>query len=221
MRHGKSAWNEQNLFTGWVDIPLTDNGMQEAIHAGKTIENIPIDCIFTSTLIRAHMTVCISMQAHKSKKIPVFLHQEGSNLQTWGEIYSSDTKNKIIPVYTAWQLNERYYGQLQGLNKEETAKKYGKEQVHIWRRSYDVAPPGGESLKMTKERTVPFFKEQILPLLQEGKNVFICAHGNSLRSIMMFLDNLSADEVVNLELETGKPIIYTFTENQWNKTTSS
>jgi len=213
MRHGKSVWNQKNIFTGWVDVPLAEEGVQEAISGGKKIQDIPIDVIFTSTLIRAHTTLTLSLLNHSSKKTPVFLHKE----QKWGEIYNPETKKETIPVYLSSDLNERYYGELQGLNKAETAEKYGEEQVHIWRRSFDTPPPGGESLEMTAKRTLPYFQEKIVPCLEKGKNVFICAHGNSLRSILMHLDKLSPQEVVHLEIPTGEPMIYTFNEGSWIK----
>jgi Phosphoglycerate mutase 1 len=217
MRHGQSAWNKSNLFTGWVDIPLTEEGIKESIEGGKKIKNLPVDIIFTSTLIRAQMTLVLAMNQHHSGKVPVFLHPHEGKLEQWGEIYSSETKAQTIPVYRAWELNERMYGKLQGLNKAETAKKYGAEQVQIWRRSYDIAPPEGESLAMTAARTLPYFQKRIVPRLQEGKNVFIAAHGNSLRSIIMELDGLSPEEVVRLELATGEPLIYTYTKGKWSR----
>ncbi len=217
MRHGKSVWNQKNIFTGWVDVPLAEEGIQEAIDGGKKIKDIPIDVIFTSTLVRSHTTLTLSMLHHSSKKIPVF-HHAGGKLEEWGRIYSEEAKEETIPVYKAWELNERYYGELQGLNKAKTAEKYGKEQVHIWRRSFDTPPPNGESLEMTAARTLPYFQEKIVPCLEKGQNVFVCAHGNSLRSIIMHLDKLSKEEVLNLELPTGEPVIYTFDQGSWQKT---
>jgi len=216
LRHGQSIWNKKNLFTGWVDIPMSETGMQEAMAAGKKIENIPIDVIFTSTLNRAQMTVPLALLHHKSGKIPVFMHPGEGKLESWGEVYSEEAKNTLIPVYTAWQLNERMYGRLQGLNKEETAKKFGADQVKLWRRSFDVQPPDGESLEMTAARTLPYFKEQIVPRLEKGETVLISAHGNSLRSIIMFIDNLSKDQVVNLELATGEPLIYSYKNGRYD-----
>lgn len=215
-RHGQSVWNKKNLFTGWVDIPMSEEGIQECIKAGKKIENIPIDVIFTSSLIRAQMTVPLSLLHHKSGKIPVFLHPGQGNLDEWGHVYSEEAKKQLIPVYQSWELNERMYGQLQGLNKAETAKKYGDEQVHIWRRSFDVRPPEGESLKMTAERTLPYFKKEVVPYLEKGKTVLISAHGNSLRSIAMHIENLSEDDVVALELPTGDPRIYSYKEGRYD-----
>ncbi len=210
MRHGLSAWNEKNLFTGWVDIPLSEPGVLEAIEGGKKIRNIPIDLIFTSTLIRAQMTLALAMLQHVSKKVPVFLHPGQGKIEQWGQIYSEETKKTTVPVYSAWELNERMYGQLQGLNKAETAKTYGAEQVQIWRRSFDTAPPGGESLAMTAERALPYYKKEIEPRLQRKENILICAHGNSLRAIVMHLDGLTKEQVVKLELATGEPIVYQF-----------
>lgn len=218
MRHGQSVWNQKNLFTGWVDIPLSEKGVQESLDGGKKIQDLPIDVVFTSTLIRAHMTLSLSLMHHKSGKVPVFQHEKGTQQGNWEQIYSEETKAQIFPVFSAWELNERMYGHLQGLNKAETAKKFGESQVHIWRRSFDIAPPEGESLSMTAERTLPYFQKNIIPFLEQGKSVFVCAHGNSLRSIMMHLDNLSKDEVVHLELATGDPIIYTFDRGKWIKT---
>lgn len=218
MRHGQSVWNKKNLFTGWVDIPLNETGIKESMEGGKKIRNTPIDIVFTSTLIRSHMTLALSLLHHESGKIPVFQHEQGTKLDSWGQIYSEETRKETIPVYAAWELNERMYGRLQGLNKAETAKKYGDAQVQLWRRSYDTTPPEGESLEMTAQRTIPYFKKMIVPCLEKGQSVFVCAHGNSLRSIIMHLDHLTKEEVVNLEIATGDPIIYSFNKGIWKKT---
>lgn len=216
LRHGQSIWNKENLFTGWVDIPMSEQGNQECIEAGKKIADIPIDVIFTSTLIRAQMTVPLALLHHKSGKIPVFLHPGQEKIEEWSKIYSEEAQKKLIPVYAAWELNERYYGRLQGLNKAETAKKYGAEQVHIWRRSFDVRPPEGESLKMTAERTIPYFKKEIEPQLENGKTVLVSAHGNSLRSIAMHVENLSKESVVSLEFPTGGARIYIYDRGRYD-----
>ena len=209
LRHGKSAWNEKNLFTGWVDVPLTQNGILEAQKAGEKIASISFDMIFVSSLIRAQMTAMIAMSLSKSPKTPVIYHPEGDRLGEWGKIYDAESLKETIPVYIASELNERMYGELQGLDKEKTRKQYGEEQVHMWRRSYDLPPPKGESLEMTAQRTLPYFKQAILPHLHEGKQLLVAAHGNSLRSIVMFLDRLSPQEVLELEIPTGEPIRYT------------
>lgn len=217
MRHGQSQWNLYNLFTGWVDIPLSKEGIDEALEGGRRIQNEPIDIIFTSTLIRAQMTAMLVMALHHSGKVPVILHPGEGRIEEWGKIYSSAAASQTVPVIRAWELNERMYGELQGVNKKELAEKYGAEQVQIWRRSFDVPPPNGESLQMTAARSIPYFKQTIVPRLEQGQNVFIAAHGNSLRSIMMDLDGLSAEEVVRLELATGLPIIYHFENGQFIK----
>lgn len=183
IRHGESQWNLENRFTGWVDVPLTDKGRDEAHRAGEKIRDIHFDVAYTSVLKRAIETLDIVMQVIGQQDIPIAYDQA---------------------------LNERHYGDLQGLNKAETAEKFGKEQVHIWRRSYDVAPPGGESLKDTAARTLPYFEAHILPDLRAGKNVLVSAHGNSLRSIVMQLDKLSKQAVMELNLATGVPIVYEF-----------
>ncbi|KAK4483958.1 hypothetical protein RD792_011169, partial [Penstemon davidsonii] len=215
IRHGESMWNEKNLFTGCVDVPLTEKGVEEAIEAGKRISNIPIDMIYTSALIRAQMTAMLAMTEHRRKKVPIILHNESERAKSWSQIFSEETKKQCVPVVTAWQLNERMYGELQGLNKQETADRYGAEQVHEWRRSYDIPPPNGESLEMCAERAVAYFKEYIEPQLLSGKNVMIAAHGNSLRSIIMYLDKLTSQEVISLELSTGIPMLYISKEGRF------
>ncbi len=183
VRHGESQWNLENRFTGWIDVPLTEKGREEARKAGEKINGIKFDKAYTSVLMRAIETLNIILKAIGQQKIPVEKDQA---------------------------LNERHYGDLQGLNKAETAKKFGDEQVRIWRRSYDVAPPNGESLKDTAARTLPYFEKKIIPDLKAGKNILVAAHGNSLRSIIMHLDKLTQKQVLELNLGTGVPIIYEF-----------
>ena len=217
LRHGQSEWNQQNLFTGWVDVPLSEKGIEEALKAGDLIKDIPIDIIFTSNLLRAHMTLVLALLKHSQKKIPVIIHEHEGEKEHWQNIYSEAARENTIPVFKAWQLNERMYGELQGLNKQETREKFGEEQVQIWRRSYDVPPPNGESLAMTAARTIPYFENKILPHIKKGETVFISAHGNSLRSIIMDIEGLSEKEVVSLELPTGKPFFYQFTNGNFKK----
>jgi 2,3-bisphosphoglycerate-dependent phosphoglycerate mutase len=181
LRHGQSQWNLENRFTGWVDIPLTEKGFEEARRAGELLKGYRFDRIYTSALKRAHQTL-------------------DTVLEVMGVPNVTITRDQA--------LNERHYGDLQGLNKAETAKKFGEEQVHIWRRSYDVPPPGGESLKDTAARTLPYFEAHILPDLKEGRNVLVVAHGNSLRSIVMMLDKLTREQVLSLNLDTGRPYVY-------------
>jgi 2,3-bisphosphoglycerate-dependent phosphoglycerate mutase len=186
LRHGESQWNLENRFTGWVDIPLTDKGRAEALRAGESIKDIHLDWGFTSVLIRAIESLEIALRGAGQTNVP----------------FESDKA-----------LNERKYGDLQGLNKDETAEKFGAEQVMLWRRSYDVRPPGGESLHDTARRTLPYFESNIRPRAMKGMNVIVCAHGNSLRSIVMVLDRLSKEEVVALNLATGIPIVYDIDKN--------
>ncbi|MCB1106865.1 MAG: 2,3-bisphosphoglycerate-dependent phosphoglycerate mutase [Chlamydiia bacterium] len=217
LRHGKSDWNQKNRFTGWVDVPLSKKGVAEAQRAGERISHIDFDVIFISSLMRAQMTAMIAMSEHKSEKTPVIQHEGGGKLEEWGKIFDPKAKESCIPVYIAWELNERMYGELQGLDKDETRAKFGADQVKIWRRSFDTPPPKGESLEMTAKRAIPYFKDKVMPYLYEGQNVLISAHGNSLRSIVMFLDNLSNEEVLNLEIPTGEPLCYHFHGKQWEK----
>lgn len=193
LRHGESQWNLENRFTGWVDVPLSSRGEEEARKAGEKLKNVKIDKRYTSVLKRAIDTDLIAMEVAGQSDVPV-------------------ERNKA--------LNERHYGALQGLNKEETAQKYGKEQVHLWRRSYDIAPPKdvtplnpdgiSESLKDTADRVIPYFLNKIKPDIDAGLNVLVTAHGNSLRALVMYLDGLSKEEVLDLNIPTGVPIVYEF-----------
>ena len=187
IRHGQSEWNALNQFTGWKDPDLTATGIQEAHNAGKIINSLEInfDLVFTSALIRAQNTAEIILK----------------------EI------SQPLPTIKDQALNERNYGDLAGLNKDDARKRWGDEQVHIWRRSYDIPPPGGESLKDTGERVLPFFMKEILQHVCEGKNVLVAAHGNSLRSLIKFLDNISNEDIIKLEIPTGAPIHYVINED--------
>lgn len=218
LRHGQSEWNKKNLFTGWVDIPLSQEGIQEALHAGEILKNVPIDIVYTSTLIRGIMTAMLVLSVHASKRVPVIVHsQQEEKLKNWSQCHDPAVKKELIPVIQAWQLNERMYGQLQGKNKQMAKEQYGEKQVHIWRRSFATPPPNGESLKMTAERTLPYFDQEIVPKLKEDKNILISAHGNSLRSIVMELDNLSEQEILNLEIPTGQPVRYILKNDQFKR----
>lgn len=216
LRHGESVWNLKNIFTGWVDVPLSQNGIKEAETAGKKIADIEFDVVFSSMQIRAMETAMIALVQSHSGKAPVVIHEDVEMKDKTG-IHSEETLANILPIYHNWHLNERYYGELQGRNKAKVAEEFGDEQVHIWRRSYDVPPPNGESLKDTSERTIPFFVESVMPLLTEGKNVLVSAHGNSLRSIVMHIENLSKDAVLHLEIPTGTPLLYEFTQSKLKK----
>lgn len=183
VRHGQSEWNKLNLFTGWRDPGLSEKGVEEARTAGRLLkaEGYKFDVAFTSALKRAQHTLELILEE---------LGQTG------------------LLTYADQALNERDYGDLSGLNKDDARRRWGEEQVHIWRRSYDVKPPGGESLKDTAARTLPYYEAKIWPEVKAGRNVLVSAHGNSLRSIVMKLDNLSPDEVTKLEIATGVPIVY-------------
>ena len=208
VRHGESEWNLSNKFTGWTDVELSENGVNEAIEAGKVLKDkgYTFDVAYTSVLKRANHTLDLIL-----KELDL-----------------------TIPINYSWHLNERHYGALQGLNKKETADKYGDEQVHIWRRSYDVQPPAltddddrykdmltkydeyvphTECLKDTIERVIPYWESDIEPSIKEGKNVIIVAHGNSLRGLIKYLDNISDDDIVGLEIPTGNPLVYELDDN--------
>ncbi len=208
LRHGQSIWNKKNLFTGWVDVPLSEEGIKEALNAGEKIKDLCFDIIYTSRLIRSIQTAMIAMSKTECDRMPIIQHECG-RMKDWAII---NNKFDIIPVYEIEELNERYYGKLQGRNKKQTAEEYGKEQVHIWRRSYATPPPEGESLKNNYERTIPFFKDTILKKLNENKNILISAHGNSLRAIVKHIENISDEDIPKFEIPTGVPMVYTFSD---------
>jgi 2,3-bisphosphoglycerate-dependent phosphoglycerate mutase len=205
LRHGQSQWNLANLFTGWVDILLSHQGIKEAQDAGKKLQTLPpIDIVFTSCLIRAQMTASIAL-LEGSQKEPFFVHEE-EPMKSKSRLYG--TREQALPMFISPALNERCYGELQGLNKDEVRARFGAEQVQKWRRSFHEVPPGGESLAMTKARTLPYFYENILPKVRENKTVLVVAHGNSLRSIIMEIEKLSEEEILHRELATGEMVIY-------------
>ena len=190
VRHGQSEWNAKNLFTGWKDPKLTDLGIQEAIKAGELLEtrNVKFDLMFTSGLFRAQET---------------------------GRLILEQINQKDIEIIQDQSLNERNYGDLAGLNKDEAREKWGEEQVHIWRRSFDVPPPGGESLKNTAERVLPYFEREIMPKVKKGFNILVAAHGNSLRALVMHLEKISSEEIVKLEIATGDPLTYEYSNGDF------
>jgi 2,3-bisphosphoglycerate-dependent phosphoglycerate mutase len=183
VRHGQSDWNLKNLFTGWRDVDLTEKGVAEAREAGRKLkkQGITFDVAFTSVLKRAQRTL---------------------------DLMLTELDQTTIPIFKDQALNERDYGDLVGLNKDDARKKWGEEQVHIWRRSYDVAPPGGESLKDTLARALPYYVTDILPRVLRGERVLVAAHGNSLRALVMVLDKHTPDSITKLNLDTGVPMIY-------------
>lgn len=185
VRHGQSEWNKLNLFTGWKDPNLTQQGIAEASQAGEKLKDMSIkfDLMYTSVLQRAQLT---------------------------GTIILDKLDQLNIPIEKNVNLNERDYGDLTGMNKDQARAEFGEEQVHIWRRSYDVPPPGGESLKNTYDRVVPYFKEKVLAQLESGKNILIAAHGNSLRSLVKYIENISEENILKFEIATGEPLFYEY-----------
>ena len=185
VRHGQSEWNKLNLFTGWKDPNLTQQGIAEASQAGEKLKDMSIkfDLMYTSVLQRAQLT---------------------------GTIILEKLDQLNIPIEKNVNLNERDYGDLTGMNKDQARAEFGEEQVHIWRRSYDVPPPGGESLKNTYDRVVPYFKEKVLAQLESGKNILIAAHGNSLRSLVKYIENISEENILKFEIATGEPLFYEY-----------
>lgn len=186
VRHGQSEWNAQNKFTGWVNVDLAPKGIAEAKEAGEKLKGYKFDKGFTSALLRAQRTLKLALEV---------------------------TGQTDLEVVENEKLNERMYGDLQGMNKDEARKEFGEEQVHIWRRSFDTPPPGGESLKGTADRVLPYYQEVIEPELKAGKTIIIAAHGNSLRALIMHLEKLSREEILKTEVPTGKPKLYEFDED--------
>lgn len=183
VRHGQSEWNALNKFTGWVDVDLAPKGIAEAKEAGEKLKSYKFDMAFTSKLIRAKKTLDLILDVTGQTDLEIVENQA---------------------------LNERMYGELQGKDKDEARKEFGEEQIHIWRRSFDIPPPGGESLKGTADRVLPYYKEVIEPELKAGKSIIIAAHGNSLRALIMYLEKLSPEEILKTEVPTGKPKLYEF-----------
>ncbi|HHJ38923.1 MAG: phosphoglyceromutase [Methylothermaceae bacteria B42] len=211
VRHGQSIWNLQNRFTGWVDVSLSRHGMEEAERVGKRLANERFDVAFTSMLIRAQDTLYEILKQNRFCDQYVRIHEQS---REWYEHFIPAPGDLAeLKIYTSEKLNERYYGDLQGLNKDKAREQYGHEQVHLWRRSYDVPPPNGESLKMTAERVLPYYHAHIEPELRAGKEVLVSAHGNSLRALVMHIETLSPEEIIQREIPTGTPIIYTFSPN--------
>ena len=209
VRHGQSQWNLENRFTGWMDVPLSEKGRNEAISAGKKLKDFEFDTIFVSHMMRAIQTLHYILLESNSKKTPIIYHEDDKIHKREHHAGNTDCE---IPIFMSVNLAERYYGDLQGLNKQKTREKHGDEQVHIWRRSYNVKPPGGESLEDTCKRTTPYYKKHILKDLKEGKTVLISAHGNSLRAITKHIEKISDKDIPNVEIPTGVPIVYSFDE---------
>ncbi len=242
VRHGESGWNLDGRFGGWVDVPLTGKGIEESLRCAAELEGIGLDLAFTSKLIRAQETLFILLS--KQKKIGVFVHEGGVPKEAGngsgdkegtesgdktgprsgdeaGQLekssrysYPPKTGKTLIPIYSSEALNERYYGILQGKKKEKMNEKYGKEQIRYWCRSFDEGPPEGESLREIYERAVPYFEKEVLPALNEGKNVIVCAHQNSLRALIKHIEGISHEGIREVRLANARPVIYRFSEGR-------
>jgi len=202
MRHGQSVWNAERRFSGWIDVPLSRLGVDEALAAGLLLHGKEIHRLYTSDLVRSSSSATLALVDHEQTPIPV---EHGCSGQ------------RTIPWVRSFALRERHYGLLQGKKKDNAILEHGEEQVRVWRRGYDTPPPGGESLAMTSQRVVPYFNQEIEPHLERGETVFICAHGNSLRALCMELDALSPEQVQNLEIPTGIPLFYLYEGGQWTQ----
>lgn len=201
-----SQWNEENRFNGWVDTPLAEGQEEKAKELSGKIFQLNIGAIYCASLFRNMDTVARILEF--DKKYPLFIHSDGGKMQEWGNF--KDLSQDDIPVFVSEKLNERYYGKIQGFNKEEAIKQYGEEKIRLWRRSWGVAPPGGESLKDVYNRAVPFFQKYIEKDLKDGKNVLVVASHNSLRALVKYLEKISDDDIINLEIPYGGIKEYNF-----------
>jgi 2,3-bisphosphoglycerate-dependent phosphoglycerate mutase len=209
LRHFQSQWNLENRFTGWVNVPLSREGIRQAEKVSQKLSEIKIDAIYTSPLIRNQDTV-LRIFEHLVEKYPIFIHFEGK-MKEWGKF--EKINNNFIPVFVSERLNERYYGKLQGLNKEMISKKYGPEKVHLWRRSFNDAPPGGESLKETLKRAMPLYTDHIAKDLKKDKTILVVASHNPLRALVKHIEGISEKEIASLEIPAATLIKYEFDGN--------
>ena len=220
VRHGESGWNVDGRFGGWVDVPLTGKGIEESLLCASELKEIGLDLAFTSKLVRAQETLFLILS--KQKKIGVFVHEAAGSGESRTESgdeagmdkkenrysYPPKTEKNLIPIYSSEALNERYYGILQGKKKDKMKEKYGEEQILHWCRSFDEGPPEGESLKDIYRRSVPYLEKEIIPALQEGKNVIVCAHQNSLRALIKHIEGISNEDIRKIRLANARPVIY-------------
>lgn len=211
LRHGQSLWNAKNIFTGYVDVSLSVKGIEEALQAGEVMKDFVFDRVYVSKLMRAQMTAQLAFSKMRDDRVLVLIDEESP------PVLDKEIEKDLLFMCETEALNERHYGRLQGLNKQAVKDEFGEERFRLWRRSYDVAPPGGESLKMTIERSLPYFKAKILPHMKKGETILVSAHGNSIRGIIMYLDKLSEVEVTSLEIPTGEPIVYEYKKESWVK----
>jgi len=214
LRHLKSQWNEDDRFAGWTDGPLAKKESVKAVPLASEIFQHRIDVVYTSPLFRNQDTVARIFEAVE-KKYPFFIHLDPGKMKKWGNF--KDISDNDVPAYVSEKLNERYYGKLQGLNKKEVAKKYGEYMAHAWRRGFELAPPGGESERSVYKRAVPFFKKYVEKDLKDGKNVLLVASHNSLRAIVKYIENISDEDIIDLELPFGALIKYNLINNKYVK----
>ena len=220
IRHGRSVWNAANRFTGWVDVPLSLEGIEEAHSVGRTMSDAALDEVYCSSLVRAQMTAMIALTHHESGRVPILVDDqrrppwsgEASEMieEGWNRVGPESDTTDFIQIQVDSRLNERHYGDLAGLDKAETARIHGEEQVHLWRRGLNVRPPNGESLQMTITRVQPFVQEVLSPALDAGRNVAIFAHGNSLRGIVKMIESVGDESISMVEIPTGVPWKYTW-----------
>ena len=210
LRHLKSQWNKDNRFAGWVDNPLSDDGKSQAKEIAEKLVTQKIDVIYSGSLIRITETI-LRVFDYIPSRYPLFIHLDGGKMQKWGNF--TDMKKNDMPVYISENLNERYYGELQGLNKEEVIKKYGEKMVHLWRRGFKESPPKGESLEDVFNRAVPFYKKYIGKDLKQGKNVLLVASHNSLRALVKSIEEISDQNIANVELPFGSMLEYEFNDD--------
>ncbi len=211
LRHLKSQWNLENRFSGWTDVPISEEGKKDALKKAKEVFQIRIDEIFTSPLFRNIDTVARILETGK-QKYPIFISRDGGKTQKWGDYFEGP--RNFMPVYVTENLNERHYGKLEGLDKKETIAKYGEKKVRLWRRSYNISPPGGgENLKDVCKRVLPFYKKYILKDLKAGKNVLVVASHNSLRALIKYLEKISDKDIINVEIDYGALLKYEFSRS--------
>lgn len=216
VRHGEPGLKPGDRLSGWIDIPLSRKGIEEALECAKALENIEIDLAFASNLVRTKETLSIILSAQK--RTGVFVHEQTEDKDISGNpdwySYPEKLSENLIPIYTSPALNERYYGKLQGRKKQKIEEKYGAEQVSRWRWNFEPGPPEGESLKAVYERAVPYFQKNIMPALKGGKNVLICAHQSSLRALVKYIENVSDEDIREVRFSTGELAIYHFSEGK-------
>eukprot|EP00002_Diphylleia_rotans_P004274 TRINITY_DN13080_c0_g1_i2.p1 TRINITY_DN13080_c0_g1~~TRINITY_DN13080_c0_g1_i2.p1 ORF type:complete len:271 (-),score=58.39 TRINITY_DN13080_c0_g1_i2:150-962(-) len=211
IRHGESTWNKQNMYAGWTDIPLTEKGIQEALDGGRTIKDIPIDVVFVSNLVRSQLTAMLVLSVHSSQKTPVFYSLSHDQHPRYNGIFGSKTKDDTIPVFCSTLMNERHYGNLQGVPKDELKKLYTEQELSSWRYSYDNPPPDGESFEMVSRRTGQFIQEFVIPLVEKGLNVVLSGHGTANRTIMMHLEKRGpSEDLLHQTMETGVPHLFEY-----------